>query len=57
MIAGLQAGITADSLELIELGEELRIGITPFRIQREKQVSERDWLLVRKGEFDHHCPI
>lgn len=51
MLAGLQAAITADSLELIELGEELRIGITPFRIQREKQVSERDWLLVRKDNL------
>lgn len=51
MMAGLQAGITSDSLELIELEEELRIGITPFRIQREKQVSERDWLLVRKDNL------
>ena len=51
MLAGLQAGITADSLQLIELKEELRIGMTPFRIQREKQVSERDWLLVRKDNM------
>lgn len=48
MLSGLHAGITADSMELSELREELRIGVTPFRIQREKQVSERDWLLVRK---------
>lgn len=48
MLSSLQAGITADSMEISELHEELRIGITPFRIQREKQVTERDWLLVRK---------
>ena len=51
MLAGLQAGITADSLQLIELKEELRIGMTPFRIQREKQVSVLDWLLVRKDNM------
>ncbi len=48
ILSGFQAGISADSLELVELREELQIGITPFRIQKEKQASERDWLSIRK---------